>query len=358
MVNVTDIQNIQTGAGCPITIINFSLNSPYLIVNDYATIKVERVSNSYDTSNSITIKQNGNEIGTLVFTKDFNVAFNQMTELEFIAFLTDGTFSDYQSSPEYSFKYNYLLLKESFLNSYINDYLPTSSIWGGFAHELPSHVPSTRHKVMINEIETGEILNQLDPYSYESSIRAIEQPYAFERFLKLYHLLELQFDYFTINKIKNLQVPQDSNKIGKLLNEYSHNELSRLTDLIDNHCTDLHALEACLSNVCNFHSIAKDMFIIFGKSSNNLHLTSEDKFNDVLVSRSFSDANLRSLKVHGTNDHEKFIKNLTAYWIYKIRCSIAHNKIGEYILSWNDENFIVEFGEPLIKEVLMQCFKR
>ncbi|MBK7129689.1 MAG: hypothetical protein IPH66_10055 [Crocinitomicaceae bacterium] len=100
------------------------------------------------------------------------------------------------------------------------------------------------------------------------------------------------------------------------------------------------------------------MFIHFGKSKSDIHLTNLIKFQSVVSSGSFSQANLQAIKVPATSDYNKFIINVTAYWIYRIRCSIAHNKIGEYHLSWNDENFIVDFGEPLLKEVLIQFFKK
>ncbi|AMS27557.1 hypothetical protein AEM51_11535 [Bacteroidetes bacterium UKL13-3] len=357
--NLLDVSTIMADTQSPVTITSVTESLPYLVINNYIAFKVVRISNSYDSTNPIPITLNSDEKGLLIFVQSKGkINLNVMTEFEFIAYLTEADYIDYQNGNDHEFKSDYLLIKETFLSDYINDYKETSSLWGGFSHELITGSPLSRYKKIYPEIVLGEKLKTLDSHSYESSVRAIEQPYAFERFLKLYHLLELQFDFFIIDKIQNLTIPRDSNKIGKILNEYSDKELQRLTDLLEFFCADIVALEKRLEKVALFPTISEEMFIDFGKSKNDIHLTNIDKFRDVVNSGSFSNTNLQTLKVPASKDHSKFIINVTAYWIYRMRCSIAHNKIGEYLLSWNDEAFIVEFGEPILKEVLMQCFKK
>ncbi|MDC5052666.1 hypothetical protein OHW28_06640, partial [Acinetobacter baumannii] len=58
---------------------------------------------------------------------------------------------------------------------------------------------------------------------------------------------------------------------------------------------------------------------------------------------------------------EEFIKNIkriNAYWIYRIRCSIAHTKLGEFIFEYNQENheFIYEYANNLIKRTILCIF--
>lgn len=97
------------------------------------------------------------------------------------------------------------------------------------------------------------------------------------------------------------------------------------------------------------------MFIRFGNSNKPL---TEIKFDCLFDSGNINESTLDSLKITNSNNPiETFLPKLISFWIYRVRCSIAHNKIGEYILSWEDENFITDFAEPLIKEVLNQCFK-
>lgn len=355
--DLAKINTIKIDASAPITLTDAFELEEYMVINNYVSLRVERISNSYISTSPIPITLNGIVHGYLIFTKEKEcIEIAQMTELEFISFLTVAQNSDYDNAT-FRFHTDFVLVKDDFFLEYIADYKNTSMIWGGFTHELIG-APTSRYKKALASIEMGIKIKNLDSYSYESCVRAIEQPYAFERFLKLYHLLELQFDYFIINKIKNLTIPADSNKIGKTLNEYSNSELLRLTEIIEFYCTDISSLEQKLSNVSGFPSIAEEIFIDFGKSKSDIHLVNVAKFRNVVNSGLFTSANIQALKVPGSSDHTKFIINLTAYWIYRIRCSIAHNRIGEYLLSWNDENFIVEFGEPLLKEVLIQCFKK
>jgi hypothetical protein len=356
---LTEINNFQNDSESPVQITKVYDLEQYIVINDYVAMKVIGISNSYDSSNLIDITLEGIVQAHLIFIKDKKCEIDTMTEFEFISFLIEAEFDDY-NLPLYEFRNDYLLIKADFFLDYLDKYQKTSMLWGSFTHELIGGSPTARYKKTINSIEIGEELKPFDLYSYESCVRAVQQPYAFERFLKLYHLLELQFDYFLIDKIKKLEIPAHSNKIGKVLNEYSHSEIERLTEIISYYCTDISQLENALVKVCSFQSIALEMFIDFGKSTKALHLTNVADFSSVLAAQSFTSATIKEVKVSGykETEHNKFITNLTAYWIYRIRCSIAHNKIGEYLLSWSDENFIVEFGEPLLKEVLMQCFKK
>jgi hypothetical protein len=354
-----EINNIKNEEQLSIPIGHFYEYENYCIINRYISFKVDNLSSKFKRTSPVPITLGTDIYGDLIFTKHKGeINIDEMTEYEFISFLTYANEEDYYHLT-YNFDSDFLLIKEDFLLSYISDYEKTSMLWGGFSHPVSGAIQNTKYQKEFTNIELGSPLKEFDYYSYESCIRAIEQPYAFERFLKLYHLLELQFDYFIIERIKDLTVPADSNKIGKILNEYSHKELDRLTELIDYHCSDIIKIETFLAAVSNFPIIAEDMFMNFSKSNSSYHLGDITKFRSVVNGNDFTSAFLVSQKVHQPNliDHKKFIISLTSYWIYRIRCSIAHNKIGEYLLSWNDEIFIVEFGEPLLKEVLMQCFK-
>lgn len=355
----TEIERLRQDSQIPIQINNCFELENYIVINDYVAIKVINVSNSYDRNSPIPISLNGIVYGDLIFTKHKEfIVIDEMTDYEFISFLTYANYSDYNEST-YKFDADFLLIQSDFFLDYLMDYMNTSMLWGGFSHLLNGNLPNTIHKAVCANIDLGNKLKPFNNYSYESCFRAIEQPYAFERYLKLYHLLELQFDYFIIDKIQNLSLPTDSNRIGKILNDYSNKELDRLTEIISHYCTDISALELKLGKVISFPNIAEDIFLNFGKSNLAVHLPDVNKFRNVVNTGNFSSLSLSNANVHQNNvdAHNKFIISITSYWIYRIRCSIAHNKIGEYLLSWDDEDFIVDFGEPLLKEVLMQCFK-
>lgn len=354
---LAEIHSLKNGLGIPIPINNVYEYENHFVINGYAAIRIIK-SNSYDELNNIPITLSGITQGELVFLKTKGeIEISSMNEFEFIAFLTYGRIQDYDL-PNYKFGFDVVLIKEDFLIDYLEDYSSTSVLWGGYLHEDSSVTPA--YKKVITNIEIGSKLKTFDIYSLENANRAIRQPFGFERFLKFYHLLELQFDYSIIDKIKNLTIPVDSNRIGKILNEYSNKEIERLTDLLTDKCNDIQSLENSLYKVIAHQAVATDMFVNFSKSSNVKHLGDAVEFNKLFSLSNFSMASLKQAKIKGYdfNNHKSFVTSLTAYWIYKIRCSIAHSKIGEYILTSNNENFIVEFGEPLIKDVLLQFFKK
>lgn len=355
---ITEIQSVIDLGDLPIPI-----NSYYIIAdnvislnNRILTIAI-KVNKSYNKENIIDLNFNGITEGHLVFTshKD-ELLINEMTEFEFLAFLIEADYENYVLDT-YKFKDDYVIINESFWNTYKADYEKTSPLWGGFSHKLNFTEPLSNYISNVLEIEAGDKLKELDNYSYESTIRAIEQPYAFERFLKLYHLLELQFDFYIIEKIKNLNLPNEANNIGKLLKNYSKNsnELDKLTEIIRSNCLDFPSLEAKLELALPFKTLAEEIFVTYGNESKPLGKLAD--FSTVFDSTSLSKANLISLRITKENTHNEFIIKLTSYWIYRIRCSVAHNKIGEYLLSWDDEEFIVKFAEPLLNDVLKQCFK-
>ena len=55
-------------------------------------------------------------------------------------------------------------------------------------------------------------------------------------------------------------------------------------------------------------------------------------------------------------NNRMLIINIATYWIYRVRSSIAHSRIGEYVMSTSDEEFVVEIAEPLLRSVLVQVF--
>ncbi|WP_217361105.1 hypothetical protein [Dolichospermum sp. UHCC 0406] len=72
----------------------------------------------------------------------------------------------------------------------------------------------------------------------------------------------------------------------------------------------------------------------------------------------FIAANKSNTRIKGIseNNYDDLVINFSAYCIYRVRCCTAHNRIGEYVMSNDDEGFVVEFAEPLLREVLCQIF--
>ena len=146
-------------------------------------------------------------------------------------------------------------------------------------------------------------------------------------------------------------------------NEYNSNktENDRLFDLISSKCFNVNNLALKLNGVKPYQALGEEIFIKFGKKKEGIFFLNDlVKYNDLLtdVDSFVNPVSIDTYAKIRSVDYNKFIYTITAYWIYRIRCSIAHSKIGEYILTRDNEEFIVEFAEPLLKEVLIQFYKK
>ena len=329
-------------------------------LNDYVIHRIELINKSYDYSITNTpLELTGTLIGDIIYLEGqtFNIA--SLTEFGFYSFLTECTIEDLSLS-DYTFKNDYIIIHQDFIDEFHMRYSSSSVIWGGFKISDGTDTINYYKKTVAKIIIPDE-LKDLDEYAKDSIYRALDQKSSFERFLKMYHLLELEFDYNLIKKIQGLNITTNSNQIGTLLNEYSRNETDRLLDLISTNCHNTASLAKKLNEVKNHLVLAEEIFIRFGKEKNKLfYLTDLSKFHNLLadVDAFESPTSVNTHARVNINDYDKLIHGVTAYWIYRIRCSIAHFKIGEYILTRDKENFIVEFAEPLIKEILIQFYKK
>ncbi len=82
---------------------------------------------------------------------------------------------------------------------------------------------------------------------------------AFERFLKYYHLLELNFDY-VVDRIQKLNIVTDSMQISSLLNEYKKDDLERLKYLAATYCKNITPLTEKMNFILPYLPIAKEIF--------------------------------------------------------------------------------------------------
>jgi hypothetical protein len=346
-----EIKEIKANDEAPIKIRSIAGRRGVVKINGKIAIPVEATASYFETTLDISVFDEGNvEIGTLCFTKAIvGKTWNMLTEDQFIAFLTEAEYMDIGT--EYRFKDDYLVLATAYHEAYVRDYAETSAIWGGFAHRGISIMQP--HKVPVNRIDVKKI-NLNNSVLRESSLRSVLQPFAFERYLKLYHLLELRFDSEIIEEIQALDYETSPELIAQILNKYNKTETQRLQHIIDKHCSNIQRLVTILDQVSRFEATAKAIFYRFGKSENPLV---EDKF-DFLLVNGFSEVNVRAKNLGANTDqYGAFIRKLVCHWIYRCRSSIAHSKIGEFILGHSDEDFIAEFAEPLLKEVIIQCLK-
>lgn len=333
----------------------------YLSINGYVVIQVENCASLLDRTSDIPIHEGATEIGYLCFTKGKIVDNpNTLTELHFSCYLNEIP-SEAELSTSFKLSNDYVVIYIAYVKTYVNSYLASAPLWGYFNHQyagLNINPPLTKAFI---QLTVSAFPKFTESHYYEASVRGIKQNLAFERFLKYYHLLELNFDYDVIRRIKALNVPADSKEIGSILNEYRREDLERLRYLFSTYCTDVSSIVARLNEIQNHLPIADDIFYEFGKKDGNplkdklqMHILAGHADGFVLK-RCMA---VKVPSVSNVDNHKSFIGSLCTYWIYRIRCSIAHNKVGEYLMSHADEKFVVEFGEPLLLEFLQQVFRR
>lgn len=352
---LSEIKSIQGDPILPFPIRQRSKRWQKLIVNHWLAIKLEFVSSHYDKSADISIfDPAGNEIGFLCFTAHLgSVEMNMLTEQKYIAYLNEIDFNSFPGN--HTFEYDYLIIHDSFYQSFKNSFENTSIIWGGFKTVGGSSAASSNYisAVQSQRIDIIDHLNAPDNLSLETFLKALRQPFGFERFLKYYHVLELNFDNKLVQEIKLLNISTDAQKIGVLLNDYTRNDLDRLNYILNSAINDYRKIEIILNKISSYMANAETIFYTFGKLSNPIR--EHHKLITIIGSGGFTEGNCRAVGL-GNPDYNNFLCKVASYWIYRIRCSIAHNKIGEYLMVDSDEEFVVEFGEPLLKEILKQYY--
>jgi hypothetical protein len=170
--------------------------------------------------------------------------------------------------------------------------------------------------------------------------------------LRLYHQIELLFDWVVVKQIQALG--SDLTGIGRLMSDYAAGDTPRLRHIISKYSTDTDRLLKRMFDLPKFVSTAKAIFQDYSKESNPLK-DNWTKFIDWAENGTPDLVGAKKFKL--APDQAQFdtlVRTTAAYWIYRVRCCIAHNKIGEYILQDSDEDFVINFIEPLLQEVLLQ----
>lgn len=358
---LTAFKSNQTLYSLPFPLNELEVVESYIFLNKKVAYSIENVSYEYDTRNDVIIKDHtGNDIGVLLFlkNKEFNVSL--LNEYQFVSLLIDVDNENTLANTNYTFKTDYVVIDEQYFLDYEYHLRKAAPIWGKFNHDYAGVTISTPTQKAVPFVTAIELQGFNHNFYFESAIRGLQQFYPIERFLKYYHLLELNFDFDLIRRIKNLNVATESHKIGKLLREYEPKEFTRLIYLFDTYCKDIIPIVAKLNVVAVYPVISREMLFLFGKKDSNPFVEDHSKFLDFTNNAGlFSFTNYQTfIKRTGTpEEYRKFMGRVTMYIIYRIRNSIAHNKIGEYVLSSTDQEFVSDFGEPLLLEVLKQLFR-
>ncbi|MES2557304.1 MAG: hypothetical protein V4604_14210 [Bacteroidota bacterium] len=326
----------------------------HLSINGYVALRVDQVSSKYEHDSEIEIKlDTGEVIGSLIIRPLSGLILQEnITNLKYIAFLNDIAKEDFPLR-EYRLSTSYLIIKNEFLREYYRKHYSYSSVWGGFIHKLdyPKFFPP---KSSTTEITIRGVYKFPTEFNKMTSIKAVIEPFTFDRFLKKYHQLELISDLEVVNKIRALKT--DLYGIGNLMSEYSSNDLNKFRMMLKLKIRNIHRISDLAFVATAYKGECEEIFQKYNKPGNPIPKSVE--FSNLFALSSFSEVDLSSMKQTLTGSaYVNYILDVVSYWIYRIRCSIAHQRIGEFILTEKHEEFISQFIEPLIDEVLCQVYE-
>ncbi|HEV3307372.1 MAG TPA: hypothetical protein VGZ91_13125 [Candidatus Sulfotelmatobacter sp.] len=295
-----------------------------------------------------------NSIGMLLTCKGDEYDLGKFGAAHLAAYLLDTAPGDYGQPGKFSS--DYLLVRKERLKEYKESFMHSSAIWGGFWHAEGSPVLNPPAARTLQPITACTGIKLPTPLHMAAAKRSAMMPYAFERYLKLYHLLELSFDYETVKRIKDLK--DDLHGIGQIFSQHRRDEFERLKQLMIEKCSNRGAVASCIEDVCRdrrFDGTTRSIFFDFGKAENPL-LEKQTEFEQMVKGPGF---NKSGAEKSGVISHkarpdvfETLVLKTAAYWIYRVRCSIAHNRIGEYVIKPQDEEFVEQFAERLLRQVL------
>lgn len=232
---------------------------------------------------------------------------------------------------------------------YNQKYKESAPIWGGFVHLSPPDqgLPLRTQ----NSIQAYPDILIPTRFHRNALTRAVHAAHPFDRFLKLYHQLELAFEWSLIEDIRNLG--NELEGVGRLLAEYNQKDFQRLKQLIQRYCHNANTVAQTLRLASTYEADCSRIFQDHSKDGNPLR-HKFDRFIEFLhIGPSLETAKRKKL-ASDIKSYEKLILDVAAYWIYRIRSSIAHSRFGEYMLTDDNSNLVVGFVEPLLKEVLCQ----
>jgi hypothetical protein len=303
------------------------------------------------------VDESGASIGELLTCAGEEYALPRFSGSYVASYLSDVTLTTYGQVGH--FLRDYFVVDERRADDYRARYLEGSAVWGGFEH-YTGHAAPNRETTAEPIRAVQNITYSIDSYR-QAAQRSVLQPFAFERFLKLYHLLELSFDLHIVTEIRGLG--NDLVGIGQIFSNLNSKEMHRLKTIIGT-CRDPGRIVECIAKITadpRWHNYIKVIFFDFSKEGNPLASKSA-AFLDALTLGRYSITNMGAVAgiPSGNNPRaqqegfEAFSLTLAAYWIYRVRSCIAHNRVGEYVMQNNDEPFIIYFAEPLIRCVLTE----
>lgn len=323
----------------------------FLVVSGRAAMPLDGVAWSINRASDLPILDDlGAPIGVLCLASGrAPKPHSELTRYEFTALLADAPNPQALLGPA-RFSRDYAVIDEQELPRYLEHFSDGSALWGGFHHGTS---PAEKFGD-VTEIKARKGLLAPTAHHANSFRRLTRATGPREQFLQTYHTIELLFDFVTFRRF--VKAGDDLRDFGKIMSAYQRSELDRLKAIVKDFCPDLTAMTATMLRLEPFLARAEDMFQLHGKDGNPLK--DERRWQ---VFRSMVEAGAIDRTQAGSfnlrvDQFEEFIAQVAAYQIYRLRSSIAHSRIGEYLLTDDDDAMIAGYGIPLVTEVASQVF--
>lgn len=329
------------------------LEGGYLVVSGRVAMPLDGVAWSIDRADDIQILDDmGAPLGVLcLVAARAPMSPSEMTRYQYTALLADAPDVNALLGPA-RISRDYAVIEEAEFARYLEHYRAGSALWGAFHHgEAPAHPSGS-----VTEIRARKGVEAPTPHHLASFLLLTRATNPREQFLRTYHLIELLFDYVTYRRF--VKAGNDLAGFGKIMSAYQRSELERLKSIIRDFSRDLDAVATRMNRLEPFLDRAVEMFQLLGKDGNPLK---DDKkwtaFRTLVEAGAVDRPQAAGAGLaKGDAQFDEIISATAAYHIYRLRSSIAHSRIGEYLLTEEDDAMISDFGIPLLEEVAGQVF--
>lgn len=335
----------------------------FLEVNGLIALPAHPVNKYYadDLVHEIPIIIDKREIGALCLMskieyKDDLIA--SLTDYQYCAYVSMIDSVGFLTGTWSSFSNDCVVVKSQDLSFYLSN-CRSSPLWGGYSHiKNSSDIVDGKISSINSSIEIIENCHSRTDRHQECLDLSARAIHSTERFLHLYHYLELDYDYEIVSDIKKLN-ENDPQGLWEIL-KIAKDDIERIFYILRKY-SDFEKIEKFILKIRDNQDAALRIFYEHGKDSNPIKDSDAFIFqfiNSLSINRPELDRikKAQSLKDNfASNDTDYNIKliRLVCYWIYRIRCSIAHNKLGEYYLNKSDDmDFLIDFAEPLLIEMV------
>lgn len=295
------------------------------------------------------------EIGALCLLSNITTERAAITDYQASIYRLESFLFGEIHSEYFTFKKDYVVIRYDWINTY-EEHKQTSAFWGEYRHQDATDAAAPLKNIKTS-ISIEKNLNYRTKRHQEALSKYSVNTNLADKYLSLYHCLEIDFDHEVVKRIKNLN-EDDLSQLGVFVKNLKLDDIERLQILIASIPTTI--LESHIYELRKHKASAVSIFYTFGKESNPMK--EEYDFEQYIVnSPAISKEEFERIKrdknktttIDPTKDYQKFLVRICCYWVYRIRCCIAHNKLGEYhISSQEDLAFLRDFGEPLLKEVI------